>query len=185
MIAAHQVQLQLTHWQRTLPLEVAVPTRTAPITRDALLRVVRAELLPFVTYGPSYERAVAENLRRALDMFIGDRGEEFTYWLGEALRAGIQARTRTAEPFDPEAVTVTATAWGVSYETGGDDDGARLNVHDFDETAPNAWGGVGVVVRHPVYDGLRFRSVADATEFAYKAGLVRRYVSRLAPAAQA
>ncbi|GGX56359.1 hypothetical protein [Streptomyces noursei] len=185
MIAVHQVQLQLPHWQRMLPAEVAVPDRTAPVTRAALVRVIRAELLPFITFGPSYNRAVAENLRRALDMYCRGWGQEFVYWLGEALRAGVQARTSVAEPFVPEARVVTATAWGVSYRTGGGVEGARLSVHDFDETAPNAWGGTGVSVRHPVYDGLRFRSVTEAKEFAYRAGLLRRYVSHRAPAAQA
>jgi hypothetical protein len=177
VIAAHQVEQQLAHWQSKLPAAVAVPTRTAPVTRDAFLRVVRAELLPFITYGPGYERPVAEELRRALDMYIRDRGEEFSHWLGEALRAAARARARTAEPFDPQAVLVAATEWSVSYTAGSGIDGAILKVHDVDQTAQNEWGGMGVSVHHPVYDGLRFSSVTDAREFAYNAGLLKRHAA--------
>jgi hypothetical protein len=177
MFADYQAPLQLAHWEQKLPAEVDVPSRTAPISLGAFLRVIRAELLPFITYGPSYERAVAENLRRALNMYVNGRGEEFTYWLGETLRAGVQARARTAEPFDPGFAHVTATAWAVSYSTGADIEGAALNVYDVDDR-----DGVGPVVYHPVYNGLRFRSVDDASEFAYKAGLIKRHAPRWAAA---
>ncbi|MFI1203529.1 hypothetical protein ACH4VR_29555 [Streptomyces sp. NPDC020883] len=173
MIAAHQVQLQLAHWHMSLPREIAVPDRATPVTCIAVVRVVRAELLAFLTFGPSYDHAVAENFRRALEMYCRGWGREFIYWLGEALRSAIQARTQVAEPFDPKAHYVTATTWGVSYVTGSGIEGARLNVHDVDESAPNAWGGTGFVVPHPLYDGLNFASVTDAKEFAYQAGLLQ------------
>ncbi|MFE5037073.1 hypothetical protein [Streptomyces sp. NPDC056683] len=178
MFGAHQAELQMAHWQRTLPAEVAIEGRERPVTRTALVAVIRAELLPFITYGPTYERAVADELHRALDMYSRGRGQEFAYWLNEALRAGIKARR--VEPFSTDFVHVTATAWGISYATGTDIEGARLNVHGCDETAPNDMGGIGVVYRHPVYDGLTFHSVDEASEFAYNAGLLKRHARRWA-----
>ncbi|MDX3672747.1 hypothetical protein [Streptomyces europaeiscabiei] len=175
MFGAHEAQIRLAHWQRTLPVKVAVTGR-APVTRAAFLAVVRAELLPFITFGPTYQRFVAEEFVRALDMFNRGWGEEFVYWLGEALRAGVKARN--VEPFDEGAVHVTATAWGISYSHRSDIDGVALSVYDFDEAAPNNCGGVGRSFRHPVYDGLRFDSDAAAREFAYNAGLVMRYAPR-------
>ncbi|MHB9861935.1 hypothetical protein [Streptomyces sp. YIM S03343] len=175
MFGAHEAQLYLTHWQQTLPLEISVPDRERPVTRTALIRVIRAELLPFITYGPGYERAVADNLRSALHQYNLDRGTEFAYWLAEALRAGTRARVHTIEPFDPEATRVTATPWCVSYTTNGGIVGAILNVHDYDRSVPNTWGGLGVVVRHPVYDGRHFGSRIEAAVFAYNAGLLTRY----------
>ncbi|GAA2732189.1 hypothetical protein [Streptomyces nogalater] len=178
MFGEHEKDLHLTHLQRTLPVAVAVDGRERPVDRMALMAVIREELLPFITYGPSYEQAVAEGLRRALYHYSLHRGQQFAYWLGKTLRAGIKARR--VEPYDRDFVHVTATAWGISHATGTDIEGAQLNVHGFDESVPNDRGGVGVTFRHPVYDGLRFRTVEDSSEFAYRAGLLKRHGRRWA-----
>lgn len=178
MFGANEVETRLTYLQRYLPNEVTVPDRDAPVTADALIRVIRAELVPFVTYGPSYVHTVADSLGMTLSAFRRGSGKEFTFWLGRALRAGVTARARQGEPFDAQTRTVTATAWNVSYETGSGIDGVRLHVHDFNDSAPATQG----CVDHPMYDGLRFASVADANEFTYRAGLVKRYVPRTAQA---
>jgi len=75
---------------------------------------------------------------------------------------------------------VTATEWGVSYTTGSGIAGAVLNVHRCDEQATNAWGGKGVVIRHPEYDGLDFNTTHEAAEFAEEVGLLKVYVPRSA-----
>jgi hypothetical protein len=177
MFGAHESQLHITHWQRSLPLEVAVPSRERPVTRGALVRVIREELLPFITYGPSYERGVADNLRTALTMFGADRGDEFDYWLGMTLAAAVAARRPGA--WEAGMTTVTATNWGVSYVTGSNIAGAILHVSHIDESLPNPLGGTGLVIRHPVYDGMEFASRDEAELMAFHAGLTTRYVRQL------
>lgn len=173
MFEARETQLRLTHWQRSLPREVAVPHQKDPVTREALVHVIRQELLPFITYGPTYAPAVAEYLRAALQTFRAGAGDEFDYCLGKALASAISFRNVT--DYEPGAVVVTATSWGVSYSTGSHIDGAILNVYDVDETAPNAHGGTGLLIRHPVHDGMQFVSIEAATRFAYYAGLLKRH----------
>ncbi|MBP5926722.1 hypothetical protein F3K32_42715 [Streptomyces sp. LBUM 1483] len=172
MFGAHEAQTRLTHWQRTLPTEVTVPGREQPVTRTALLAVIRAELLPFITFGPTYQRGVAEEFTRALDMFHRGWGEEFAYWLGQTL--DVATRVRDVEPFEFDAKKVTATTWGVSYTTGSHVEGAVLNVHHFDRNV----SGVDAVLLHPVYDGREFESREAAAEFAWNAGLTKAFISR-------
>jgi hypothetical protein len=178
MFGAHETQIHLAQWWRTLPLEVAAPSREGVITRAEFIHVIREELLPFVTYGRDYERPVADNLGTALRMFRDDRGDAFDYWLAATLAAAVAARRPGLWAAD--VVTVAATKWGVSYVTGSNIAGARLNVSLIDESLPNPLGGTGLVVRHPMYDGLEFASREDAQLMAWHAGLTQRYVSRLA-----
>jgi hypothetical protein len=178
MFGAHEAQLHLTHWGRTLPLEVAVSSKEKPVTRAAFIHVIREELLPFVTYGPDYERPVAANLGTALRMFRDDHGDEFDYWLAVTLAAAVAARRSGA--WEAGVTTVTATRWGISYTTGSNIAGAVLRVSLIDEALPNPLGGTGLVVRHPMYDGLEFASREDAEVMAWHAGLTQRYASRLA-----
>lgn len=181
MLNAHDAQARLTRWQSTLPREVAVPDRKRPVTRDALLTVIREELLPFVTFGPTYRRPVADNLGRALDMYCRDRGEEFLYWLTQALNSAISVRD--VEAWEPDIRTVTATRWGVSCVSGTGIDGHVLHVTFLDDDALNSFGGRGVTVPHPVYDGVKFSSLAAARLFAFGAGLTKRFVPESAVAA--
>lgn len=73
-------------------------------------------------------------------------------------------------------ITVTATEWGVSTQTGTCIDGAILNVHKI-VNEPNEWGGIGVVVKHPEFDGLNFPTSDLAFEHALSVGLLKEFVS--------
>lgn len=176
---AAEVDTRLRFLAMHLPDEVTIPTRNTSVTSDAFVRVIRGELVPFVTYGPDFVHKVSGRLEWALGAFRRGDGLAFMFELECALRDAVAARAERIEPYTPEARTVTATDWCVSYETGSNLDCALLNVHDFNEGTA---GGLGVVVRHPVYDGLTFASTADANEFAYWAGLVKRYAPRTAQA---
>jgi hypothetical protein len=70
---------------------------------------------------------------------------------------------------------VTATHWGVSYETSSAYEGATLNVHRCAEAERNQWGGFGVIYRHPQYNGMRFADVDAAKLFAWSVGLTDLY----------
>lgn len=91
--------------------------------------------------------------------------------------------------------TVTATEWGVSFtcpsplfSTGSARDAqlveiaagtsVTLNVHRCDEDAVNAWGGHGVVISHPEYNGLKFATSEAAHDFALSVGLLKVYVRK-------
>lgn len=76
--------------------------------------------------------------------------------------------------------TVTATEWGVSFaHTSGDPtrpySRARLNVYRSLDL-PNQWGGIGVSVHHPQFDGLDFPSGEAAHAFAVAVGLLKPFV---------
>ena len=90
-------------------------------------------------------------------------------------------------------VMVLATEWGISYtcpspffSTGtaraeqltaiAAGESVVLNCHRCDEEATNAWGGKGVVIRHPKYDGMRFATSDAAAEFALSVGMLKVYV---------
>jgi hypothetical protein len=174
MFGAHETQIHLTHWGRTLPLGVDTPDRH--VTRHDLVTLIRFELLPFITYGPSYERAVADNLRRALDMFARDgRGDEFAYWIAETVTAA--NRARQLEAYDPDARSVLATHWSVSYEVTDGGPAAVLRVH-----FPEQDRGVA---KHPVHYGKEFPSLQAAREYAWNVGVTQRFVSRFAATASA
>jgi hypothetical protein len=175
MFGAHETQIHLAHWQRSLPFQVDIPGREFPVTRDDLIAVIRWELLPFITYGPSYQRAVTDNLRTALHMFRQDRGEEFAYWIGATVDAA--ARARKPEPFDPAAPTVLASHWFVSYEITQGKEGAVLRAHHADVKCS--------LLRHPVHYGKAFPDQEAAREYAWRFGLVKRFVSRFAAVPQA
>jgi hypothetical protein len=175
MFGAHQAQMYLAQWERNLPLEVAVPGKEKPVTRAAFVHVIREELLTFITYGPDYERSVADNLATALRAFLGGDGDAFDYWFALTLAAAVAARRPGV--WDADTTTVTATKWGVSYTTGSNIPGAILNVSLIDEALPNPFGGTGLVIRHPMYDGLPFDSREAAEVMAWHAGLTQRYVS--------
>lgn len=83
---------------------------------------------------------------------------------------------------------VTATEWGVSYTCpqrtvnayGYEPDAmakVTLNVHKLVDE-PNKWGGRGVVVRHPVYDGLEFDDKDEAKSFSIEVGLLKVFEPR-------
>jgi len=77
---------------------------------------------------------------------------------------------------------VTATNWNVSYSDSSDTDYVELNVFYIDYEAENEWGGHGVPIHHPEYNGLRFpitttsRDAIDAArDFANSVGLIKVY----------
>lgn len=180
MFGSHQTAEALATFERVLPERVTVEGRE-PVTCSAFLRVIRNELLPSLTYGPGYQRAVADNLRTALRLFKDGRGEEFAYWLDETLDAAATLRgTLSAECVAGEK-HVVATEWGVSYSSGGGEPGVTLKVYGWDEDAVNEMGGKGVLIRHPVHNGLWFADMAEAKSYALRYGLIKRY----APAAVA
>jgi hypothetical protein len=73
----------------------------------------------------------------------------------------------------PRLSTVTATEWGVSYQTSSATEGATLNVYRLHNDRPNQWGGMGTVENHPVYDGMQFATVDEASAYALMQGLLR------------
>ncbi|QDN64466.1 hypothetical protein [Streptomyces sp. S1D4-14] len=181
MFGSHQTAEALATFERALPAEATAEGRE-PVSRAAFLRVVSNELLELITYGPTYQRAVADNLRTALRMFKDGRGEEFAYWLDQTLDGAAALRgTRDAE-HDAGETYVTATSWGVSYPFGGGKPGVTLNVYDWDDDVVNDMGGKGVLIRHPVHDGLWFADMAEAQGYALRYGLIKRYVREAAAA---
>lgn len=120
--------------------------------------------MPFVTFGPTYRRAVADELHRALEMFRNDHGEEFAYWIHETVN--VAAKIRGAEPHDPNHYGTYATPWPVSYETTALRDYVTLCV------VHNSWP-LGTV-RHPVHLGKAFPTQEDAHGYVWRHGLLKR-----------
>lgn len=48
-----------------------------------------------------------------------------------------------------------------------------LNVYRWHPDEPNAYGGAGVIERHPTLDGLTFGTAEEANRCAYDAGILR------------
>lgn len=181
MFGSHQTAEALATFERALPAEVTAEGRK-PVSRAAFLRVVSNELLELITYGPTYRRAVADNLRTALRMFKDGRGEEFAYWLDQTLDATAALRGTASAEYDAGETYVTATSWGVSYPFGGGEPGVTLKVYDWDEDAVNEMGGKGVLIRHPVHNGLWFATDAEAKDYALRYGLIKLYVREVVAA---
>ncbi|WP_128378535.1 hypothetical protein [Streptomyces cavernae] len=160
----------------TMPAELAIDGRERPVTRYAVLRVLRNELRPMLTYGPTYQPTVADRALRALALFHRGKGKQAVDALDQACEAA--ADVRAADAYDPAERYVTASSWAVSQTVGSGINGAVLNVHDLDHEAPNARGGLGVVVWHPVHDGREFTSSHEARAYALRMGLLRRFAPR-------
>lgn len=168
MFHAHRAEEDLTSLARVLPYRITVPGWPYPVSRDDLLGVIRWELMQYVTFGPTYRRAVADELRRALEMFREHRGEEFAHWIAETVT--VAAKIRGAEPHDPQHFGTCATPWHVSYETTARRDDVTLCVVN------NSWP-TGTV-RHPVHYGKTFPTREDAHAYAWQHGLLIRSDSR-------
>lgn len=91
-------------------------------------------------------------------------------------------QTTIPAKYDPSATYVTATDWGVSCTVptalfGGPvpDPRVTLNVHRYEPDTPNSLGGVGLIVHHPVHNGLRFESREDASRYALANDLLKPY----------
>jgi len=67
---------------------------------------------------------------------------------------------------------VTTGEWGVSY-TGYHP--CTLNVYKTDDTVPNQWGGMGIVLKHPEHDGKVFDDIDQASAYAASHGLLQRF----------
>lgn len=72
-------------------------------------------------------------------------------------------------------VTVLATDWSVSTHQSSSAAGVVLHVHRGID-APNAFGGRGLSVFHPVAHGLTFPTSDHARAFALSVGLLKLYV---------
>jgi hypothetical protein len=181
---AHESRNFLAGLAKRLPAEVTVEDREGPVTREALLRVIRNDLLPVLVRNPLHRHPrrqlpalygpVAAGLRQALVAYSSGRGEDFLPRLEQALEAA--AAARKADDYDPATKYVTATSWAVSCTLGAHIDGAILNVHDLDHEAVNGHGGWGVVVWHPVHDKRQFPSQDAARAYALRMGLLQRFV---------
>lgn len=77
-------------------------------------------------------------------------------------------------------IYVRGDEWGISYQSpihGSDDRQWTLSVYKMTDE-PNQWGGVGGVLHHPEYDGLKFPSQEAAEQFALEHGLVHEFIRR-------
>lgn len=74
-----------------------------------------------------------------------------------------------------EAMEVTNTEWGIAYMTRSQpySPAVTLSVSRTDDSVPNQWGGMGIVIKHPEYDGLQFPDMESAKAFTREKGLVR------------
>lgn len=91
MIGTHQTDTWLASLDVTLPDQVAGAAGEQSLSKSALLGAIRTQLLPYITYGPTYRRAVADNLARALSAFRRERGEDALFWLNDAITAATAA----------------------------------------------------------------------------------------------
>ena len=75
-----------------------------------------------------------------------------------------------------EAMEVTNTEWGIAYMTRSQpySPAVTLSVSRTDDSVPNQWGGMGIVIKHPEYDGLQFPDMESAKAFTREKGLVRK-----------
>lgn len=143
------------------------------------------------TWSDIYAEDLPERLIRIFDQVTSQRGgakDELIDWEKERQRKHPQdgelidweyERERMGKPTASKtAVTVTATEWGVAVSTSSSpySPEATLGVIKTVEDVPNEWGGRGIVVKHPEYDGLKFPTADEAWAFAEKVGLIKQFV---------
>jgi hypothetical protein len=183
MFTAHEAYGWLARMRRAMPAQLTIEDREQPVTNHAMLHVLYLELRPMVTYGPTYQRSVADHAARALSHFNRERGAQALYWLEQACEAA--AELRAADPYDPAKIYAAATTWGVSCTLDTDmglswakpaADGATLNVYDAEPHRAESMGGT--VIYHPLHHGRQFRSKNEASAYALRMGLLKPFVSR-------
>ena len=96
MIGPHEIEKWFTALEQVLPEQVMEPGWNAPCRRSAVLGTIRADLMPFIIGGPTFERSVDDNVLMALQMFKMERGGECLSWLRRAVIAAQQVNERNA-----------------------------------------------------------------------------------------
>jgi hypothetical protein len=178
MFHPHDAYGWVQRMAQAMPAQLLIDGRERPIAREGALLVLHHELRPMVSFGPEYQRDVADAAQRALVDFNRERGEASLSWLEQACETAARLRTAKIGPYDSNGSYVTATSWCVSTDTGTNIDGAVLNVHDVDPDRPTDRGGI--VIHHPVHAGRQFTSRDEARAYALRMGLLKRPVPRAA-----